>query len=220
MKARRAPLQRPIVNWLLDAVVFTASLVAFLSGIYFLMLPRGGYQGGRNPLHGISIFFQRSTWDDLHTWGGVAMIVAAVIHMIYHWSWVKGALGSLVRRIRSAGGKMSKGAGLKLLIDVVLALSFLLTALSGSYFLLLTSQGLQSPSNHAFLLGNKTWDLIHTWAGVLLIETALIHFVVHWRWVQKVTRLIALELGHGAKRLLTGTALNSQAASATESWEG
>ena len=57
-------------NWLIDAAVFLGGIVAALSGIYFLFLPSGGYQGGRNPMYGITIFFQRHTWDDLHTWGG------------------------------------------------------------------------------------------------------------------------------------------------------
>ena len=27
-------------------------------------------KGGKNPLYGITILFSRSTWDDLHLWGG------------------------------------------------------------------------------------------------------------------------------------------------------
>lgn len=30
-------------------------------------------------------------------------------------------------------------------------------------------------------------DMIHTWAGVTLIVAAMIHFVIHWRWVARVT---------------------------------
>ena len=36
-------------NWLIDAAVFVGGLVAALSGIYFLYLPSGGYQGGAQP---------------------------------------------------------------------------------------------------------------------------------------------------------------------------
>ena len=58
------------LNWILDAGVFFTALVAGFSGLYFLYVPVGGYQGGKNPLYGITILFSRSTWDDLHLWGG------------------------------------------------------------------------------------------------------------------------------------------------------
>ena len=69
-------------NWLVDAGLFIGALLASLSGIYFLFLPNGGFQGGRNPLYNVQILFSRQTWYDLHTWGGVAMIVIAVILVI------------------------------------------------------------------------------------------------------------------------------------------
>ena len=69
-------------NWLLDATLFLGGVLAALSGIYFLFVPSGGYQGGRNPTYGVTVLFDRHTWDDLHTWGGVAMIAAAVVHLV------------------------------------------------------------------------------------------------------------------------------------------
>ena len=64
-------------NWAIDAVLALGGLLAALSGIYFLFLTSGGYQGGRNPMYGITILFERHTWEELHTWSGVAMIVVA-----------------------------------------------------------------------------------------------------------------------------------------------
>ena len=75
-------------NWLIDAVVFIGAVVAAITGIYFLFLPSGGYQGGRNPMYGITILFSRSTWDGLHTWFGALMIAAVVVHFAIHWNWV------------------------------------------------------------------------------------------------------------------------------------
>lgn len=37
------------------------------------------------------------------------------------------------------------------------------------------------------LFSRATWDLVHTWAGVVLIAAAVIHFAIHWRWITKVT---------------------------------
>ncbi|NTU63828.1 MAG: hypothetical protein HGB05_10610, partial [Chloroflexi bacterium] len=55
-------------NWLIDAAVFGSALIAALSGIYFLFLPSGGYQGGRNALYGVTILFQRPTCVDHPRW--------------------------------------------------------------------------------------------------------------------------------------------------------
>ena len=64
------------LNWLIDAVVVVGGILAGLSGIYFLYLPSGGYQGGRNPMYGVTILFGRHTWEDVHLWGGVLMMAA------------------------------------------------------------------------------------------------------------------------------------------------
>ena len=72
-------------NWLIDFALFSGAVVSAITGIYFLFLPVGGFQGGRNPIYGVTILFERETWDDLHTWFGIAMILAAVIHITIHF---------------------------------------------------------------------------------------------------------------------------------------
>ena len=75
-------------NWWIDAGLFLSAALASISGIYFLFLPVGGYQGGRNPWYGVKIMFTRQTWDLLHTWAGAALIVIAAVHLSLHWYWV------------------------------------------------------------------------------------------------------------------------------------
>ena len=48
-------------NWLIDAGLALSAVTAMISGIYFLYLPVGGYQGGRNPMYGVHILFERHT---------------------------------------------------------------------------------------------------------------------------------------------------------------
>lgn len=178
-------------NWLIDAVVFLGGLVAALSGIYFLFIPSGGYQGGRNPMYGVTVLFSRHTWEDLHTWGGVLMIAAALFHLVIHWQWVKRMGRRLVGVLRSGKLGLSKGSRFNLALNALVALSFLLTAVSGVYFLFVPSGGFQGGRNlgwePAFLFSRTTWDLIHTWAGAVFIGAAVVHFWIHWRWVRKVT---------------------------------
>jgi hypothetical protein len=193
-------------KWLLDAIIFLSGLVAALSGIYFLFVPSGGYQGGRNPMYGVTILFSRHTWEDLHTWGGVLMITAAVLHLAIHWRWVKVMSKRTMKALLSRETKLSKGARFNVAINVLVAVSFLLTTVSGVYFLFVPSGGFQGGSNAGwdpmFLFSRTTlrraqdtaWDLIHTWAGVALIGAAVVHFWIHWQWVKTMTKRFFLSL--------------------------
>jgi hypothetical protein len=179
------------MNWLLDAKVFMAALVASITGVYFLYLPIGGYQGGRNPTFGLTVLFDRATWDDLHTWSGVLMIIAGVVHLLYHWKWVTMMGKRMMSSMMGKPLKMSTGAKVNLLVNATVGLGFLLSAMSGVYFLfqprgMHSTIGVQSTS--VFLFTPGTWDLVHTWSSIIMILAALTHFIIHWGWIEKVTR--------------------------------
>jgi hypothetical protein len=73
-------------NWLIDASLFLGGVAAALSDVYFLFLPSGGCQGGRNPAYELSILSLRHGWSQVHTWGGVLMIAAIAVHFAVHWN--------------------------------------------------------------------------------------------------------------------------------------
>jgi hypothetical protein len=178
-------------NWLIDFAVFSGGLLAILSGIYFLYLPSGGYQGGRNPLYNITLLFKRHTWSDIHMWGGLLMIVAVVIHLAIHWQWVAMMARRAAGLLRRRGVRFSRGAKINLVVDAVIALAFLVTAVSGIYFLFVPGghqAGPAASSDAGILFTRLTWDLVHTWGGVIMTVAALLHFAIHWRWVVNVTR--------------------------------
>jgi preprotein translocase subunit SecY len=172
-------------NWLIDAAVFIGGLVAAITGIYFLFLPSGGYQGGRNPMYGVTILFSRHTWDDLHTWFGALMIAAAAVHFAIHWSWVKGTARRIARSATGKGARMNRHGYLNVAVDAVVAIGFAVAALSGIYFMFAPGGG--RAADPLFIFSRTTWDLIHTWSGVAMIAAAVVHFAIHWNWVTKVT---------------------------------
>jgi hypothetical protein len=173
-------------NWLIDASLLTSALIAMLSGIYFLYLPIGGYQGGRNPAYNITTLFTRHTWDDLHTWSGVAMIAVVVIHLSLHWCWVVTMARRMVKEIFGKSASMNARGRFNLWVNITVAVSFIVTALSGVYFLFLP--GGRGTADPLFLFNRQTWDMIHTWGAVVLILAAVAHFVIHWNWIVKVSR--------------------------------
>ncbi len=173
-------------NWWIDAVLFISALATTLSGIYFLFLPSGGFQGGRNPLYNVQILFARQTWDNLHTWGGVAMIITAIVHLAIHWPWVVSMLRRTWDELAGKGSRLNAGGRWNLILNSTVALSFGLTALSGVYFLF--APGSHRTPDPLFLFTRSTWDGLHTWAGVAFMIAVLLHFAIHWKWVVKVTR--------------------------------
>jgi hypothetical protein len=186
------------MNWLIDAAVLVGGVLAGLSGVYFLFLPSGGYQGGRNVMYGVRILFERHTWSDLHVWGGVLMVMAIAIHFSIHWEWVKRMGRRMGSALRGEAGSLSKGAKVNVALDMLVAISFLVCAVSGLYFLVVPSGGFQGGSNLGWdpglLFSRTTWDLIHTWSGVVLSVAAVLHFAIHWRWVKNVTVRFFLSL--------------------------
>jgi hypothetical protein len=183
-------------NWLIAVGVFLGGIVAAVSGIYFLFVPSGGYQGGRNPMYGVQFLFSRHTWEDLHTWGGVAMIIAVAVHLALHWGWVNMMSRRVVNAMRSQGTKLSRGARVNLAVDGLVAVSFVVCALSGAYFLYLPAGGFHGGVNATWdpgiLFSRTAWDLIHTWSGAVLIGAGIVHLAIHWRWVRNVTVRLCL----------------------------
>ncbi|MBL8157032.1 MAG: DUF4405 domain-containing protein [Anaerolineae bacterium] len=186
-------------NWLVDAAVFAGAAAATISSFYFLVIP-----SGRDEL---IVLLGRETWDDLHTYGGLLMTAAVVIHFALHWSWVKTMTRRVYNLARTGTGRFTSGARTNILIDAVIAISFLLAALSGLYFYFAPEGGYQGGRNLAwdpnFLFARPIWDLIHTWSGVVMIAAAVLHFAIHWGWIRKVTTRILAALLPSRRRATT-----------------
>ena len=175
-------------NLIVDSLLFTGGMITALSGIYFLFLPVGGYQGGRNPLYGIVILFTRHTWGDIHIWAGVAIMALSALHIPLHWKWIV----SMTRRaVKTAlgKGKMNNSSKFNLGVNMLVGLSAFILAISGLYFLLVPGASHASIApDPVWLFNRTTWDLIHTWSGVAMLAAATLHFYIHWKWAFKVTR--------------------------------
>ena len=184
--ARRAISAQTRNNWLMGALVALSATLASLSGVYFLYLPSNGYQGGRNPYHNLTVLFSRETWDLIHTWGGVIMIAAVLVHLALHWKWVAGMSKKVARAVTGRGSGLNRNGTINVVVDLAVAATFLLTAVSGIYFLFLP--GGRDAVDPGILFTRTGWDMIHTWGGVLMIITGIAHLAIHWRWVTKVAR--------------------------------
>ena len=198
MSARRTVSPTTRNNWMIDAVMFTSAILVSLSSIYFLALPVGGYQGGRNPYYGIQIIFERHTWEDLHNWGGIAMILIAAVHITLHWSWIVNMTRRVIGDLIGGGKRLNNRSRFNAAINAVIGVSFLIAAISGVYLLFFPG-GAHGVPDPRILFARSIWDLIHTWSGIAMILAALVHFAIHWKWVTKVTGKV---FGAAANRLI------------------
>ncbi|MBN1147290.1 MAG: DUF4405 domain-containing protein [Anaerolineales bacterium] len=74
----------------LDSLLLVAFVLANLSGLVaWLILPQGGYQGGRNPAYNALLLgLTRHEWNDLHLWSSLAIIAILGVHVWLHWKWI------------------------------------------------------------------------------------------------------------------------------------
>jgi hypothetical protein len=77
------------LNFVVDAMILAAFLAAAVSGVVSVIMPHGGYQGGRNPDFGQTVLLlSRDGWTDVHVWGSLAMIAGIAVHLALHWRWI------------------------------------------------------------------------------------------------------------------------------------
>ena len=83
-------MKKWIQNYLLFVIMFLLALFQAVSGLLlWLVIPGGGYQGGRGITTGEAAFiWDRQTWINLHDWTAVALLALVIIHLILHWKWI------------------------------------------------------------------------------------------------------------------------------------
>ena len=175
-------------RWILVMLLVLAGIPLLASSFYFLYFPVG-YQGGRNPFYDIVILFDRTGWDLIHLWTGLAITLIVFIHALVHWKWISVMAQRCFGSSTCQVGRLNRVARMNIIIDAIAAISFLLAAASGIY-LMLTPSGQEAALAPVIVFSSKGWDVIHTWSGVIMFITAFLHLVIHWGWVAQVTKRI------------------------------
>jgi hypothetical protein len=181
------PSRRSIVQWVTVFLLSVSGLITSLTGIYFLVLPSGGYQGGRNPHYGETFLFDRDIWTALHTWAGLVMVTVVLFHLALHWRWVA-EMGK--RTLAIVFGKRKPFiAKIWARVGIIGAISgaFLVVAASGVYFFAVPGGNHRGSAATQFLLSRSTWSDLHTWVGLAMIIFAIVHLALRWKWVARVT---------------------------------
>jgi len=76
------------------------------------------------------------------------------------------------------------------IVDLIIAAAFVVASITGIVFLLPTSWIGISESGEPGMLGVSMamWNTLHEWSALIMIGGAILHVVLHWRWVVTMTR--------------------------------
>jgi hypothetical protein len=82
-------MKKVYLNYALDAVIAVAFVASALSGLAFLVMGDGGYQGGRNAAFAtVFLGIPRASWSDLHLLSSLVMMAGVFMHFVLHWKWI------------------------------------------------------------------------------------------------------------------------------------
>ena len=80
------------------------------------------------------------------------------------------------------------------IVDFLMVVSFLLTAITALVIFFFLPSGVRQGSYQTFLgIIKGNWSTVHDWSGIIFIILALVHFVLHWKWVRGMTKNIFLK---------------------------
>lgn len=82
-------MNKVTLNYWMDVLIAGAFVISAITGLAFLVMGSGGYQGGRNAHFGTAFLgLDRAQWSDLHTLGSLVMISGVGLHLVLHWNWI------------------------------------------------------------------------------------------------------------------------------------
>ncbi|MBW2977189.1 DUF4405 domain-containing protein [Candidatus Woesearchaeota archaeon] len=73
-------------------------------------------------------------------------------------------------------------------IDFLMFLSIAVTALSGIILYIILPSGRRAGWQEFWGISREAWRNTHTWAGFVFIAIALIHLILHWKWIWAMSK--------------------------------
>jgi cytochrome b subunit of formate dehydrogenase len=74
------------------------------------------------------------------------------------------------------------------IIDAFLAISFVITAITGILIFFFMPGGVpQGRFQELMGVSKAVWSAMHNWAGIIMMLLSLVHVILHWRWIVSMT---------------------------------
>jgi hypothetical protein len=161
-------------NFWLDVTIFAALLMTTITGfILWLVIP--------HKLDVICLGFSRSVWVATHICSGLVGLADIVLHIVWHWDWLKALRGRPLR-------EMKEKLRANRVVDRIMWITFIVTNVFGAIA-------------WALHFGDDIYvvsvpDRLHVVFGVVWAILAAVHLALHWKWITSTSqRYITLGLG-------------------------
>ncbi|MFZ1745452.1 MAG: DUF4405 domain-containing protein [Nitrospirales bacterium] len=153
-------------NFWLDMDIFVSLLITTITGfVLWLVIPHN--------LDIVFLGFSRSGWIAVHIYFGVVGLAGIVLHVVWHWDWLKALRG------RPLSG-MPKKLRANRVVDRIMWITFIATNVFGAIA-------------WAFHFGDDIYmvrvpDRLHVVFGVAWTILTIVHLVLHRKWIASTSR--------------------------------
>jgi hypothetical protein len=153
-------------NFWLDVTIFVALLMTTITGfILWLIIP--------HTLDIVFLGFSRSAWVYSHICFGMAGLAGIVIHIVWHWDWLKALRG---RRLSRMTDKLRANR----VVDRIMWITYIATNVFGAIA-------------WALHFGDDIYvvripDRLHVVFGVAWTILTIAHLALHWKWITSTTQ--------------------------------
>lgn len=116
----------------------------------------------------------RSFWLWLHAGAGIALITGCIVHLAWHWDWVRAVFRpSALRKAKQVRRNRFINTGLFILSIFIL--------LSGVWLSLKFGSFVPVDSYHR-------WNHLHGMSAILMFILLVCHLIMHRKWIETATR--------------------------------
>jgi hypothetical protein len=153
-------------NFWLDVTIFVALLITTITGfLLWLAIP--------HKLEFVFLGFSRSVWVAAHIYSGVVGLVGIVMHIVWHWDWLKALRGRPLREMKE---KLRSNR----VVDRIIWITFIATNAFGA-------------AAWALHFGDDIYivsvpDRLHVVFGVVWAILVTVHLALHWKWIASTTQ--------------------------------
>jgi len=159
-------MSRTEQNFWLDVTVFVALLITAITGfILWLIIP--------HTLDIVFLEFSRSAWVYSHICFGIAGLAGIVIHIVWHWDWLKALRG---RHLSGMPDKLRANR----VVDRIMWITYIATNVFGAIA-------------WALHFGDDIYvvrvpDRLHVVFGIAWTILTITHLALHWKWITSTTQ--------------------------------